>query len=552
MNLLRRYNLIIALSILNNCYAQYQDQRIYGDTLHLAYVVLYEDENQLTSSLRSDIYERNKQISQVIEKESQNTLHIESVPVFIKIDSLGLIKLDYNAYTFFEWMDCLMECESIGKDVDIISFTPIKKMPWASDSHSIGFFYKNRICYTLEWYPYDHRGNIRANALAIHKMLHALGYNHQNINMPALKLLNWDLGFPVNTGLEFTLREKDGYNAFYFNRHVLNVLDPGNNNRQDPCCLDCDGLVSKSDKYRKGLTENAYGPYCYDADHDGIIDDDDYYFLSPPVKGPDTDVDGIPDKLDLVPWNDIRISGNIDAGKIILYGINENSEITFTSELVDIHHIKVIYMKNVPVQHKPDHFLGCFPKNRFSLYEGNKVVLVKDMTKPPIARIEVHYQFNGNNYYRPYCFYFPGTPPGQIINEREWFYFLRFGGDIPEDINFYEVSEYDRNFDGFADNSYFRINDSYDWDTDGFPDLEDNLPTVYGKFNNEFVQGIKDSDNDGLADPGCLDFSPPGPNIPEEFYFGEIHRIIGNNRNYDISPYIHKQSRINLLEEGKQ
>jgi len=302
------------------------------------------------------------------------------------------------------------------------------------------------------------------------------------------------------------------------------------------------------------LTKNAFGSHCFDADHDGIIDKDDDYFLSSPIQGHDSDDDGIPDKLDLVPWNKIQVTGNIDARKINLIAMENRSEIYFTGENVKINELKVTYLRNVKVQIKPDHFPGCFPKMEAISTKGNKLILERDMKKAPIVRIEVHYTYNGQQYYRPYYFYFSGTPILQIINEREWFYFSRFGADIPKTIDFYEVNTYDENYDGFVDSdkySYFLIPVAYDWDGDSFPDLVDKLPTVYGKFENEYVSGVKDSDNDGLADPGYLDFSQPGPLISPSLYFGEIMRIIGENKDYDRSPYMKKATQPNYPDHDE-
>ena len=365
--------------------------------------------------------------------------------------------------------------------------------------------------------------------------------------MPALKLLNWELGLPVNEALENKLRRKFGKQGFFFNQHILHVLGSLKNSAQNNSCLDSQGLKSKNGPYRKGITADAYGPECYDGDNDGILDKDDDYFLSSPVTGKDSDNDGIVDKIDLVPWNHIKVSGNIDARKINLIGREDISEIEFSSNTLKILEIKTIYFAPLPVQIKPDHFPGRFPKARAETIKGKRIILEKDLNKPPIIRLEVHYEHKSKRYYRPYYFYFPGTPVLQIISEREWYYFLRYGADLPGGIDFYKVDSYDQNFDGIADNSefmYFSIAENYDWDGDGFPDLIDTMPTVFGRFENDYVKGLKDSDNDSLADPGCLDFSPPNNWISAENYFGELPRILGSNPEFDRAPYL-KGSRVN-------
>ncbi|MBN2102585.1 hypothetical protein JW835_00925 [bacterium] len=514
--------------------------RAFGNRLNLAYVVLYEHEAQLGPE-KQKISDRLELFSEIIQRESRGHLNITCKPVYIPVGSLSSKHLNYQDHSFFEWMDRLLKTNALTGDYEIVTFTPVIRMPWAHDCHSIGYYYKNRVCFSLEYHTYTQQENVKAVSLMIHKMLHGFGYNHQNINMPALKLLNWQLGLPVNTGLEFILREKHGTDAFFFSPHLLSVLNTSRISDRDSLCLDCGGLFSQSDPWRQGITADAYGPYCYDADHDGILDHADDYFLSSPVQGTDTDEDGITDSLDRVPWNQIRVSGNIKSGKIHLIAKQDRSTIAFESEQADIIALRKIYLQRVPVQVKPDHFPGCFPQNAAETIQSNRIVLEKNVKKPPVIRIEVVYRYMGRIFYRPFYFFFTGTPVLQIINEREWIYFLRFGADIPAGIDFYQVDTYDANHDGFLDPTdyqYFSIPESYDWDGDGFPDFEDTLPTVYGSFQNQWVSGVKDSDGDGLADPGCLDFSSPAGLIPHQQYFGELNRVLGLNPDYDLSPYL--------------
>ncbi len=550
-----RYYFIILFIILTNvcCSEKYRTERTFGSPLQCAYIVLYSDKNQITAPKKQKIIQRLNKFSQIMRHESLGNLDIRSIPIYLDVRSLGLSELGYQKLDFFQWIDVLLKTGRISFDTDIVTFTPAVNIPWAHDSHSIGYYYKDRVCFSLEYYEYSPKSTVHAISLMLHKMLHGFGYNHQNINMPALKLLNWDLGFPVNTGLEYELRKKDGYHAMYFNRHLLDVLD-AKVKGPDGLCLDCRGLVSKSSPYKKGLTADAYGPYCYDADHDGLIDESDDYFLSSPVPGQDSDGDGIVDDLDLVPWNRITVAGNIDARKINLIGTRQKSEITFSSDHVKITGIRTIYFEPVPVQKKPDHFPGFFPESKAKNTPGHKITLQKDEGKPPFVRIEVHYEYNNSKYYRPYYFNFPGSPAVQVINEREWYYYLRFGADIIEGVNFYDVDAYDANYDGFVDPGplrYFDIPVGYDWDGDRFPDIKDTLPTVFGTFCNAHVCGVRDSDGDGLADPGCLDFSPPDRHAAG-IYFGELQRVIGKNMNYDRSPYIRPQFGDENAEKKQQ
>ena len=108
-------------------------------------------------------------------------------------------------------------------------------------------------------------------------------------------------------------------------------------------------------------------------------------------------------------------------------------------------------------------------------------------------------------------------------------------------LAFYDVQSYDADFNGFIDSGeyhFFNLSADYDWDNDGFPDMVDTLPTVQGSFKNAYVRGVKDSDGDGLPDPGLLDFSSPRGSIAPEHYFGELPRIVGRYLDFDWCPYL--------------
>ncbi|OQX98759.1 MAG: hypothetical protein B6I20_10715 [Bacteroidetes bacterium 4572_117] len=129
MRLAKSIFLLLFILTIHKCKAQYQAQRHYGDTLRYAYIVLFENENQLTSDKKLKIEQRLNQLSYLIKKESQGNLHIQAIPVYIDVHSLNLKSLHYKHHTFFNWIDCLMETGRIKPNIDIISFTPAIKMP---------------------------------------------------------------------------------------------------------------------------------------------------------------------------------------------------------------------------------------------------------------------------------------------------------------------------------------------------------------------------------------------------------------------------------------
>ena len=76
----------------------------------------------------------------------------------------------------------------------------------------------------------------------------------------------------------------------------------------------------------------------------------------------------------------------------------------------------------------------------------------------------------------------------------------------------------------------------YDWDGDGVPDRQDTLPTVAGTCSNRWARGVKDSDRDGLCDPGRLDYHPR--QVAKEYQFGELGRVLEHLEDFDNCPYL--------------
>ena len=66
MRIVRSFFLLLVILTIYKCNAQYQTQKHYGDTLRYAYIVLFENENQLTSDKKLKIEQRLNQLSYLI------------------------------------------------------------------------------------------------------------------------------------------------------------------------------------------------------------------------------------------------------------------------------------------------------------------------------------------------------------------------------------------------------------------------------------------------------------------------------------------------------
>jgi hypothetical protein len=502
-----------------------------------SYIVLYDNPNQVTRDIRSKVRKRLDIFELILKRESFGKIDIDAEPVYIDVREMGDHKLQYKTRTVFDWIDDIRRYLGNNHEHDVLAFSPIKRMKWASDSHSIGYCIEGKIYVSQEYYEYSEEGDVDSCALMVHKMLHGFGYNHQNLWYHQLNLLEWRLGFPSVLALDEQIADEYDGKIRYFSKHLLEVLDLLRRPKYSEACLDSDGLKFAASRNR-AVTLDAWNTSGMDVDNDDIVDAADDYFLSSPLKGSDTDADGIVDQLDLCPWNKITVTGNVAAGKINIIATEDPVRISFNSPTVSIVRIKAKHMRKVLPMLKPRGVNGCFPDIGVIESQGNSIQL-SDNARRYVVRLEVYYTYNGRGYLRPFYLYFPDKPVYHIIHEREWFYYLRFGCDVPADLDLYEVGNYDIDFDGFVDKGKYSFIDElpedYDWDVDGVPDVLDTLPTVRGSYSNEHVRGVKDSDGDGLGDPGYMDFSDPM--IPVAYYFGEINRAIGKNPEYDWSPY---------------
>ena len=157
-----------------------------------------------------------------------------------------------------------------------------------------------------------------------------------------------------------------------------------------------------------------------------------------------------------------------------------------------------------------------------------------------ITRLQIFYDSPEGSFYRPFYLY---REPQQIeyVHEKEWYYFSRFGCDIPLGVRFSEISTYDRDLDGLPDRELFpfaeRITNEYDWDSDGVPDVEDSLPTVHGGCSNRNVRGVPDSDGDGLCDPSYFRFAESAPGMLE----GDLAITVMKDADADSCPYVYSR-----------
>jgi hypothetical protein len=162
------------------------------------------------------------------------------------------------------------------------------------------------------------------------------------------------------------------------------------------------------------------------------------------------------------------------------------------------------------------------------------------------VRVRVTYDYRGRLVRRSFYVYGESslTSPGPwgYFDEKEWFYFGRFGCDPPADLDLYDAVTYDADGDGLPDARVVPFDVSrlatYDWDGDGITDVHDTLPTVTGSCSDAYVQGVKDSDGDGFCDPGYLVYQQVPPDVARYSYFGEIPTGMGNDPDFDRCPYL--------------
>jgi hypothetical protein len=296
-------------------------------------------------------------------------------------------------------------------------------------------------------------------------------------------------------------------------------------------CRDRDGLTcAEENRY---YCENSYDIRCMDADQDGIVDAvDDYLFTPYGSSGAeDVDGDGIPDPLDLCEGDEITFDTNIRMGKT--RGIVDRNRVEIRLEpALRIKGVNIYDAKNI------GGFIG-FLRRDVRRVTGNELSLEAEALSS-VTRLQIFYDSPRGSFYRPFYLY---REPQQFeyVHEKEWYYFSRFGCDIPLGVRFSEIATYDRDLDGLPDRELFpfaeRIANDYDWDSDGVPDVEDSLPTVHGKCSTRHVKGVPDSDGDGLCDPAYFRFAESAPGMLE----GDLAIMAMEDADADSCPYVYSR-----------
>ncbi len=493
--------------------------------LSLLYVVLYDDiSSSLVSDFEEDFQKRLDLFDEFIEKESLNRMNSESSLLFLNVKDIGSNTLTYDR-PIFDWIKTFYD-RFENEKYNVLVFVPIYETPWCHDGLSQGFNYNGKIFFCMETFfnprnPVENQGAI---GLMIHKLLHGVGFNHQDQLYKQYQFLDWQIGLPeTNILLHGNFRDFD---HLFFDEHTLKVLDIIKRTEFEKNCLDNERFVCKSTN--TFFCEDSWGPFCQDIDKDGVVDRDDDYVFSSPKKGNDSDSDGIVDSLDLCTWNKMEFSGNgIISHPLKIKASQSQVRISFTGEKVLVNKILIT----------PFEMVGGFIKfNEEKSIEKKNSVIIVNIVESPFWRIQVFYYYNNNTYFRPFYISFPGFD-ADFFFEKEWYYFTRFGCDIPVIVDFSDKETYDSDLDGLPDSNTFawaeNINEEFDWDDDGFSDLIDTLPTINGNCSNELVKGVKDSDGDGFCDPGEFDFSS---NRFIDYY--EILMKAEYNEFSDFCPYI--------------
>jgi len=494
------------------------------------YAILYDDAHGSVPA-RGVYARRLKLLEGVMERESLGKIQISPKLDFVHVSELGDDRLDYSTRTAYGWIADLEEYYA-GKGVsyDILIFCPASQeyAPWCTDAPSIGYNHNDRKYVCLETFldPSKQEEDVPAIALTIHKIFHGFGYNHISQENRPMNLLQWNIGLPKTQILP--LASWGEGHRIIFDQHIMKVLGFLPRNEFEKQCRDNNGFVCAG---RGGyFCENSYDVSCIDSDQDGIVDSEDDYLFTPygASHQADTDLDGIPDSLDLCEGKPIEVHANIELRKAT--GIVDQDPIMIRIEPGPaIRGVEICEARSI------NGFIR-FPRAGVKRVDGNELALdAKSLSG--ITRLLIHYESREGFFYRPFYLY---KRPQQIeyVHEKEWYYFSRFGCDIPDGVDLDDHATYDKNLDGLPDRDRFRfangITNRYDWDADGVPDVEDNLPTVHGTCRNGSVKGVPDSDGDGLCDPALFTFSEM-PGLSE----GDLTIQFREDLYADACPYVY-------------
>jgi len=500
-------------------------------TFTLLYTILHDDAHG-PLPLR-EIYERRlARLETVIERESFGRIMISPRLHFIQAREIGDDRLAYSNRSIEDWIPLLEEtCTRSGISYDILVFCPASEKygPWCTDGPSQGYSYQDKKYLCLETFL-DHakeEEDEQAVALAIHKLLHGFGYNHISQENRPSNLLGWNIGLPKTRILPLAPREEGSH--ILFDKHIMKVLGFLSRNDFEEECPDSDGLTCMPKD--RNLCENSYDIRCMDEDQDDIVDAVDDYLFTPygSSDAKDSDSDGIPDLLDLCEEDEITFETNIRMRKT--RGIVDVNRVEIRMEPASrIKGVNIYDAKNI------GGFIG-FLRRDVRRVTGNELSLEAESLSV-ITRLQIFYDSPRGSFYRPFYLY---REPQQIeyVHEKEWYYFSRFGCDIPLGVRFSDNSTYDQDLDGLPDRELFpfaeQITNEYDWDSDGVPDVADSLPTVHGGCSTRNVKGVPDSDGDGLCDPAYFRFVESVPGMLE----GDLAISVMKDADADQCPYVY-------------
>jgi len=506
-----------------------QIHRAYSFTL--LYTILHDDSHGPLP--HRGVYERRlRHLEEVIERESFGRMMISPQLHFLPARELGDDRLAYSKRSVYDWIPVLEEYY-MGEGIayDILIFCPASEQygPWCTDGPSQGYSYKNKKYLCMESFldPSKEEEDPRAAALATHKILHGFGYNHVSQENRPMSLLEWNIGLPKTRILPFAPREEGA--PIIFDKHIMKVLGFLPRNDFERQCLDREGFTCVEEK--RYFCENSYDIRCIDSDQDNIADGEDDYPFTPygSVDAPDADSDGIPDHLDLCEGNRIAFETNIRMKKTKAIVDQPTVEIKMEPGS-KIRGVNIYDAKNL------GGFIG-FLRSSVRRVTGNELSL-DAASLSAITRLQIFYDTPKGSFYKPFYLY---REPLTIeyVHEKEWYYFSRFGCDIPLGVDFTDISTYDPDLDGLPDRELFgfagKITNEYDWDSDGVSDVDDNLPTVHGDCSNRFVKGVPDTDGDGWCDPAHFRFAESVPGGLE----GDLTISLEEDVDADLCPYVH-------------
>ena len=482
--------------------------------------------------------DRWRRVADVLQKESGGRVTLRTELATFAPDPEGGTGLRYDRQ-ISEWHR-LLTLAFQGRDYDVLAFGPSRAVPWCHDSHSIGYFVEGRAFLCVE-------PSARTDLL-LHKLMHPYGFAHQEKRQKQLLLLGWRRGFPGSRASDrvaltpagrSALREPDLYYASPMAQAALGVVGLGS---LPGSCPRPTGLRCLRPAPLRWACVDRYGPRCLDVDGDGLIDGQDSYPLTPPGGGPDSDGDGVPDRLDRCPGTRIHVDG-AQGGIMNLRATGPSATLRFSVPGARVRRTGWTRGRFTPRKVIGENWY--YPGDPAVVTNGGRVH-IPTPKRPATAgstgdipiRVTVFYEKGGRELYRPY--YLQSAPDFLThIHEKEWFYVLRFGCDVPSDLRFFDHRTYDADADGFLDRSdvFARpLGERYDWDGDGTADRRDALPTVAGACTHGARSGVMDSDGDGICDPGRFSFS--GVVALDETYFGELPVVLGDGVGVDWCPYV--------------